>query len=76
MPDVSLSDENYKPFKQEIILNYAQLDCKHCISDGPQAVLTRIFKIRVVSPCTPKCTSVYACKDSVALPVSICTTLK
>ena len=24
--DISLSDENYKPLKQEIILNYAQLD--------------------------------------------------
>jgi hypothetical protein len=31
MPDVSISDENYKPLKQEIILNYAQLDCKQCI---------------------------------------------
>ena len=45
-------------------------------SDSPQAVLTSIFKIHMVSPWTPKCTSVYAFKESTALSVSNVTTFK
>jgi hypothetical protein len=31
IPDFTLSDDNCKPLKQEIILNYAHQDCKWCI---------------------------------------------